>query len=85
MRTTQKQVRQSVSLPSRLARRVRTLATHQKTSTNRVLVDLIESGMEVKENEKRKFLQLADRLSSSKNPAERKRIKSELARMTFGE
>lgn len=85
MRTTQKQVRQSVSLPSRLARRVRTLATHQKTSTNRVLVDLIESGMEVKENEKRKFLQLADRLSSSKNPAERKRIKNELARMTFGE
>ncbi|HEY7825352.1 MAG TPA: hypothetical protein VIC00_00920 [Candidatus Acidoferrales bacterium] len=85
MRTTQKQIRQSVSLPSRLARRVRTLATHQKTSTNRVLVDLIESGIEVKENEKRKFFKLADRLSSSKNPAERKRIKSELARITFGE
>lgn len=85
MRTTQKQVRQSVSLPSSLARRVRKLATHQKTSTNRVLVDLIESGIEVKENEKSKFLKLADRLSSSKNSAERKRIKSELARMTFGE
>lgn len=85
MRTNQKHVRQSVSLPSQLARRVRKLATNQKVSTNRVLVDLIESGIEIKENEKTKFFQLADRLSSSKNPAERKRIKSELARMTFGE
>lgn len=85
MRAIQKSVRQSVSLPSRLARRVRALAANQKTSTNRVLVGLIEGGIEAKENEKSKFLKLADLLSASKNPAERKRIKRELARMTFGE
>jgi EAL domain-containing protein (putative c-di-GMP-specific phosphodiesterase class I) len=81
---TNKQVRQSVSLPPRLASRVRTLAQTQRTSTNRVLVELIESGIESKEAEKRKFLALADELSASTDPAERKRIKKELARMTFG-
>lgn len=80
-----KKLRQSVSLPSRLARRVRTIAKSQRTSTNRVLVELIESGIESKEAEKAKFFQLADRLSDSSDPAERKRIKKELARLTFGE
>ncbi|MHB8542363.1 MAG: hypothetical protein ACYDCD_15690 [Candidatus Acidiferrales bacterium] len=85
MTTAEKPVRQSVSLPSRLARRVRTLAKNQHTSTNRVLVELIESGIESKETEKSKFFELADQLTASSDPAERKRIKDELARMTFGE
>jgi predicted DNA-binding protein len=85
MTTAEKPVRQSVSLPSRLARRVRTLAKNQHTSTNRVLVELIESGIESKEAEKSKFFELADQLTASSDPAERKRIKDELARMTFGE
>lgn len=80
-----KTLRQSVSLPSRLARRVQTIAKNRRTSTNRVLVELIENGIESKEAEKTKFFQLADRLSASSNPAERKRIKKELARLTFGE
>ncbi|HVA17374.1 MAG TPA: hypothetical protein VMV59_06640 [Candidatus Dormibacteraeota bacterium] len=84
MTTAEKPVRQSVSLPSRLARRVRTLAKNHHTSTNRVLVELIESGIESQEAEKIKFFELADQLSASSNPAERKRIKAELARMTFG-
>ena len=79
-----KQVRQSVSLPARLARRVRTLAKNRKTSTNRVLVELIELGIESKELEKSKFLELADQLSAASDPMERKRIKYTLADMTFG-
>lgn len=85
MATTEKPVRQSVSLPSRLARRVRTLAKKQNTSTNRVLVELIETGIASKEAEKRKFFELAEQLSTTSDPAERKRIKEQLARMTFGE
>ena len=85
MTTTEKPLRQSVSLPPRLARRVRTLAKNRHTSKNRVLVELIESGIESKEAEKNRFFQLADRLSASSDPVERKRIKEELARMTFGE
>jgi hypothetical protein len=85
MATTEKLVRQSVSLPARLARRVRTLAKKSKTSTNRVLVELIETGIESKEAEKSKFFDLADRLSATSDPLERKRIKEILGRMTFGE
>jgi hypothetical protein len=85
MATVDKPVRQSVSLPARLARRVRTLAKNRKTSTNRVLVELIESGIESKEAEKSRFFELADQLSATSDPVERKRIKETLARMTFGE
>jgi hypothetical protein len=85
MNNNEKAVRQSVSLPARLARRVRTLAKSRKTSTNRVLVDLIETGIESKEAEKSKFFELADQLSATSDPIERKRIKELLALMTFGE
>jgi metal-responsive CopG/Arc/MetJ family transcriptional regulator len=85
MKTNEKAVRQSVSLPARLARRVRSLARNRKTSTNRVLVELIETGIESKETEKSRFFELADRLSTTSDPLERKRIKAALAHMTFGE
>jgi hypothetical protein len=85
MTTAEKPIRQSVSLPARLARRVRTLARNRKTSTNRVLVELIETGIESKEAEKSRFFDLADQLSATTDPVERKRIKGILARMTFGE
>jgi predicted DNA-binding protein len=85
MTTSEKPVRQSVSLPPKLARRVSTLAKSQRTSTNHVLVELIETGIESRETEKTRFFQLADQLSESSDPTERKRIKEKLARMTFGE
>jgi len=46
MTTIEKAVRQSISLPSRLAKRVKALAKIQRTSANRVLVELIETGLE---------------------------------------
>jgi len=85
MTTLNKVVRQSVSLPSSLAKRVRALASHQRTSANRVLVELIETGLEAKEVERRRFFELADRLSVATDQTELQRIKDELARITFGE
>lgn len=85
MATAQKAVRQSVSLPFRTAKRVRALAKAQKASANRVLVELIETGLESKEAEKQRFFELAERLMASTDARERKKIKEELARMTFGE
>jgi len=85
MVTFEKPIRQSISLPSRLAKRVRALAKRQKTSANRVLVELIETGLESKEAEKHRFLELADHLGASTDRAEQQRIKEELARLTFGE
>ena len=78
-------VRQSVSIPERIARRVRGLAKAQRTSANRVLVDLIEAGLESKKTEKVRFFVLANRLTESRDPHEREKLKRELARMTFGE
>jgi hypothetical protein len=84
MANTDKSVRQSVSLPARVARRVKALAKTEKTSANRVLVDLIEAGLASKEAEKDRFFAIANRLTESADPAEREKLKRELARMTFG-
>ena len=85
MASADKQVRQSVSLPARVASRVKLLAKTSRTSANRVIVDLIESGLEAREQEKRRFFEVADRLARSRDQAEQDRLKEELARMTFGE
>jgi hypothetical protein len=85
MATTERPIRQSVSLPPRTARRVRTLARTRRTSASRVLVDLIESGLQAKEKEKRHYLELLERLRASQDPAEQERLTAELARLTFGE
>ena len=85
MRNIEKPVRRSVSLPPRVARRLKALAKTKKTSTNRVVVDLIEAGLEAQEREKERFFALADRLGDASDPDERRRLKKELACMTFGE
>jgi hypothetical protein len=85
MAIAEKTVRQSVSLPARVARQVKSLAKSNSTSANRVIVDLIESGIEAREQEKNRFFELADRLAHSSDAAEQKRLKAELARLTFGE
>jgi len=78
-------VRQSVSIPTGIARRVRALAKTRKTSANRVLVDLIEAGLQSKEAEKERFVLLVNRLTESRDSAERQRLTEELARLTFSE
>jgi hypothetical protein len=81
---TERIVRQSVSIPAGIAKRVRTLAKIRKTSANRALVDLIEAGLQSKEAEKERFFSLVSRLTESSDGSERERLKDELARMTFG-
>lgn len=85
MSIAEKTVRQSVSLPARVARRVKSLAKTSSTSANRIIVDLIESGIEARERERKRFFELADRLARSRDTDEQKRLKEEMARMTFGE
>jgi hypothetical protein len=81
----EKGIRQSVSLPSGVARRVQALAKRRRTSANRVIVELIETGLEAREREKKTFFELADRLAHSSDASEQRRLKEELARMTFGD
>jgi predicted DNA-binding protein len=78
-------VRQSVSLSSAVARRVHALAKRHRTSASRVIVELIESGLEAQEREKKEFFDLAERLVASSDTHEQKRLKDKLAQLTFGE
>lgn len=85
MAHSRKLVRQSVSLPSDIARRVKTLARRKRSSATRVIVELIETGLEAREREKQAFFELAERLARSSDLAEQRRLKEQLAQMTFGE
>jgi len=59
------------------------MAKTHKTSVNRILVDLLEAGLQFKDAEKERFLAMANQLAESSNPAERQRLQKELARITF--
>ena len=85
MSIAEKSVRQSVTLPARVARRVKSLAKTSSTSANRIIVDLIEAGIEARRQERKRFIDLADRLARSWDVEEQTRLQAELAVMTFGE
>ena len=85
MQAVETSTRQSVSLPARLSRQVRTIAKSRGLSSSKVIADLVETGLAAKEREKQHFFDLAERLARSTNKAEQKRLKLELARLTFGD
>jgi hypothetical protein len=79
------QVRQSVSLPANVAAQVRNLARRRKLSSNRMLVELIENGIEGEKRKQQEFFRLAERFRNATEPAEAKRLGDELGRMVFGD
>ena len=79
-----KHVRRSISLRPEIDSKVQVLARREHRSANQVLEELIEAGLETKEAAKRRFFDLANRLTVSTDRGEQQRIKEELARMTFG-
>jgi len=64
---------------------VKSPARSSKASASRIIADLVESGLDAREQEEKRFFECADRLSRSRDPEEQKRLKEELARITFGE
>jgi len=84
MRTGNKTVRQSVSLPSNVAVRVRSLAKARRLSANRMLVELIENGIEAEKRKQLEFFDLAERFRSATDPEEIKRLGDQMGRMVFG-
>ena len=85
MRSAHKTVRQSVSLPANVAAQVRSLAKTRKLSSSRMLVELIESGVEAEKRKQQEFFKLAERFRSATDPEEAKRLGDELGRMVFGD
>ena len=79
-----KTVRQSVSLPAKLASQVRTMAKSKRLSATRMLVELIENGIEAEKRKQQEFFDLAERFRNESNPDAAKRLGDELGRMVFG-
>lgn len=61
------------------------MAKQRRLSDNRVLVELIEMGIEVRKEREKTFFELAERFRTAKDPEQVKRLGDELGRMVFGE
>lgn len=85
MKTQGKAVRQSVSLPAKTAAQVRNLAKTRRLSSNRMLVELIENGIEAEKRKQQEFFELAERFRNASDPEEVKRLGDKLGRMVFGD
>ncbi len=84
MKTARKGVRQSVSLPVKLAKQVGSLAKSRKLSRNRMLLELIENGIDAEKQKQQQFFALAERFRNEQDPEAASRLGDELGRMVFG-
>ena len=82
---TAKHVRRSVTLPPRVAKKVEALAKQRDLSDNRILVELIEQGIEAQQQKEKAFFQLAERFRAANDPDQVKQLGEELGRFVFGE
>ena len=84
MRMPSRVVRQSISLPANVAVQVRSLAKARRLSANRMLLELIEKGMEAEKRKQQDFFNLAERFRSAIDPEEVQRLGDQMGRMIFG-
>jgi metal-responsive CopG/Arc/MetJ family transcriptional regulator len=80
-----KQVRKSVSLPTKLSQEVSRIAKRRRLSDNRVIVELLEQGIEVSQQREQEFFKLATKFRSATDPMEVKKLGNDLGRFVFGE
>ena len=77
-------VRQSVTLPAKVANQVRSMAKRRRLSANRMLVELVEEGIEAQKQKEKAFFELAERFRSASDPKDVERLGEELGQMVFG-
>ena len=80
-----KQVRRSVTLPTRLAEQVERIAKKRRLSDNRVLVELVEQGLEAQREKEKAFFALAERFRAADDPKEVKELGDKMGQFIFGE
>ena len=85
MKTRAASVRQSVTLPAKSAAQIRQLAKTRRVSSNRMLVELIENGIEAEKRKQQEFFELAERFRNTTDPEEAKRLGDKLGQMVFGD
>lgn len=61
------------------------MAKRRRLSDNRVLVELIEEGIEARRQKEKAFFQLAEKFRAADDPEQVKRLGHELGRFVFGE
>jgi len=84
-RARQKQLRRSLTLSHDIVKQVESIAKRRRLSDNRVLVELIEQGIEAQKQKEKAFFELAERFRSADDPAQIKQLGNELGRFVFGE
>jgi hypothetical protein len=84
MAVKEKTVRQSVTLPARVATQVRGMAKRQRLSANQMLIELVEEGLEAKQQKEKAFFELAARFRAAAGPKQVERLGEELGQMVFG-
>ena len=80
-----KPVRRSVTLPAQVAKQVDSMARRRRLSDNRVLLELIEEGIEARREKEKAFFELAERFRASEDPDEIRRLGDQMGRFVFGE
>ncbi len=74
-----------MTLPAAVAKQVQGIAKRRRLSENRVLLELIELGIETSNRKEQAFFELAERFRASEDAAEAKQLGDKLGRMVFGE
>jgi nucleoside 2-deoxyribosyltransferase len=84
MATKEKTVRQSITLPEKVATQVRSMAKRRRLSANRMLIELLEDGLKAQKEKEKAFFELAKRFRAADDPKEAERLGEELGQMVFG-
>jgi len=79
------QVRRSVRLPCQVDKQIEAIAIKRRLSGNRVLVELVETGLEARRQKEEAFFDLARRFRESADPEEARKLGRELGRIIFSE
>ncbi len=80
-----KQVRRSITLPREIAKQVETMSKQRRLSDNRVLVELIEQGIQARKERGQAFFELAKRFREASDAKEAEQLGDQLGRFVFGE
>ena len=80
-----KVVRQTVGLPAVTARHARSLAKQRRLSANRIIVELVEEGIEAQKRKQKEFFELAERYRAATDPKDVARLGDDLGGMVFGD
>jgi hypothetical protein len=79
-----KTIRQSVTLPTKVATQVRSMAKRKHLSASRMLIELLEEGIEAKKQKEKAFFELAENFRTATDPKEIEHLGEKLGQMVFG-